>query len=222
MYSCKELLGLSLLSLYEGELLGVVDKLYFDKDLRRLSCLGLVGEDGMRWTVPSKSIYHIGPNAITIKNKQNLGLDSSADTLLANPISSKAYSIEGEYLGLVNDITFDNKFRSQKIYLDNGGSEEVSNLTSCGKSTLIFSKTRIKRQTLSPNRDSNIATEEKIKQQNNVKVELSLLPIGKICTRDILNFNNEILIKAGTVITKKHISELKKYNKLNELKLFSN
>ena len=34
MYYCNDFYGLSVLSLYEGELLGVVEKLYFDKKLK--------------------------------------------------------------------------------------------------------------------------------------------------------------------------------------------
>ena len=34
MYCCKDFNSLSVLSLYEGELLGSVDKLYFDKKLK--------------------------------------------------------------------------------------------------------------------------------------------------------------------------------------------
>ena len=220
MFSCKELLGLSLLSLYEGELLGVVDKLYFDKDLKRLLSISLVGEDGTRWVVPSKSIYHIGPNAITIKNKQSTSLELSADDTLVCPLGNKVYSIEGEYLGLAVDIAFDQKFRTNKIYLDNGTSEDIENLTSCGKSTLIFSKNKIKSSLFGP-KTTTINQSTKPAAASKLTLKRTNY-IGRICTKDIVGFNNELLIRAGTPITKKHIAELKKYNKLNELKLYAN
>lgn len=228
MLSCKDLLGLSVLSLYEGELLGTVDKPYFNKDLKKLSFLGLVGEDGTRWLLNTKAIYHIGPNAITIKNKQNAILELSNNESLLSPLNSKAYSIEGEYLGLTTDVTFDQKYKTTKVYLDTGRSESIENLTSSGKSTLIFSKNKIRTSSLIP-KDHQSANNEILAPtpikvdtasqkapNSNVKLE------GRRCTKDIFNFNNEILIKQNTIITKRHIAQIKKYGKLKELMLFSN
>ncbi|MCQ2564930.1 MAG: hypothetical protein MJ152_03655, partial [Clostridia bacterium] len=51
--------------------------------------------------------------------------------------------------------------------------------------------------------------------QNNVFL------LGRIFTKDIFNFNNELLIKAHTIINKKHLKEVNKFGKLRELMLFS-
>ena len=67
MYYCNDLLSLSVLSLYEGELIGVVDKLYFDKKLKKLVEIELVREDGGKMILPTKNVYKVGKNAITIK-----------------------------------------------------------------------------------------------------------------------------------------------------------
>ncbi|MBR4998634.1 MAG: PRC-barrel domain-containing protein, partial [Clostridia bacterium] len=67
---CKDLLNLSVLSLYEGELLGKVDKLFFDKKLKKLLEIEIIGQEGIRLSLPSKNIYNVGKNAITIKNNQ--------------------------------------------------------------------------------------------------------------------------------------------------------
>ena len=45
--------------------------------------------------------------------------------------------------------------------------------------------------------------------------------LGRVCTKDIFNFNNEILIKAHGIINKKNLKEVNKYGKLRELMLFS-
>ena len=45
--------------------------------------------------------------------------------------------------------------------------------------------------------------------------------LGRVCTKDIFNFNNEILIKAHAVITKKNLKEINKFGKLRELMLYS-
>ena len=44
--------------------------------------------------------------------------------------------------------------------------------------------------------------------------------IGRICTKDIFNFNNELLIKEHAVINKKNLKEINKYGKLRELMLY--
>ena len=138
MYCCKDFNSHSVLSLYEGELLGVVDKLYFDKNLKKLIAIELLGEDGVKFCLPTKNIYHVGKNAITVKNNQAVSLKVEESNLISCPIGSKAYSIQGEYLGIVKEITFTDKFFTDKISLDNNTSIEVSTLASCGKNTIIF------------------------------------------------------------------------------------
>ena len=52
----SELLNKSVLSLYEGELIGIVDKLYFDKKLKKLLEIELIGENDTRLKLPTKNI----------------------------------------------------------------------------------------------------------------------------------------------------------------------
>ena len=44
--------------------------------------------------------------------------------------------------------------------------------------------------------------------------------LGKICTKDIFNFNNELLIKAHAVVNKKNLKEINRFGKLRELMLY--
>ena len=67
MYYCNEFLSLNVLSLYEGELIGVVDKLYFDKKMKKLIQLELIGENDTRLILPTKNIYHIGKNVLNVQ-----------------------------------------------------------------------------------------------------------------------------------------------------------
>jgi len=64
---CKDLNSFPVLSLFEGELIGKVDKLYFDKKLKKLIEIELIGEDCSKLVLPTKNIYHVGKNAITVK-----------------------------------------------------------------------------------------------------------------------------------------------------------
>ena len=90
MYYCNEFLSLNVLSLYEGELIGVVDKLYFDKKMRKLIQLELIGDNDTRLILPTKNIYHIGKNAITVKNNQAVSLKVEESEYCLCPINSKA------------------------------------------------------------------------------------------------------------------------------------
>lgn len=247
MYYCNEFLGLSVLSLYEGELLGVVDKLYFDKKLKKLMELELVGEEGNKLILPTKSIYHIGRNAITIKNNQAVQLKVEDSEFVASPINSKAYTIRGEYLGVIKEISLNEKFLTEKFSLDNDKALDVNSLASSGKNTTIFyeSTDKINIKKFTPQKSpkifkSNIVqtaeimpepASEKPSEQSNLNIVEVEAPkpniqnadflLGRVCTKDIFNFNNEILIKAHAVITKKNLKEINKFGKLRELMLYS-
>ena len=41
--------------------------------------------------------------------------------------------------------------------------------------------------------------------------------VGKICTQDILGYNNEKIVGKGEVVTKSVVEKAKKHNKLNHL-----
>lgn len=247
MYSCKEFYSLSVLSLYEGEFLGKVERLYFDKKLKKLLEIELIGEDESRLNLLTKNIYHVGKNAITVKNNQSISLKIEESLLYVCPINSKAYSITGEFLGVVKDISFNEKFITQKVLLDNNGALDVDNIASFGRNTIIFygdHKTNIKKFTpkkvpkLFKNKEVQIANilpvtnveennqiEENFKQEEkNKKTENCLnadFLIGRICTKDIFNFNNELLIKSHTIVNKKNLKEIGRYGKLRELMLYT-
>lgn len=247
MYYCKDFASLSVLSLYEGELLGTVDRLYFDKNLKKLVELELVSDDGARLTLLSKNIYHVGKNAITVKNNQAVSIKIENNTLFSSPISSKAYSLKGEFLGVVKEMTFDEKFKTEKLILDNEKTLDLSNLASCGKNTVIFydNNDNIDVKKFVPQKtpklfkkfNAQIAKilpaetkqEDLVENENIVPVtkssqkidQASNFLIGRVCTKDIFNFNNELLVKAQTVVTKKILKEVNKYGKLRELMLYS-
>ncbi len=245
MYYCNEFLSLSVLSLYEGELIGIVDKLYFDKKLKKLIHLELIGENDTRLILPTKNIYHIGKNAITVKNNQAVSLKVEESEYFMCPIGSKAYSIKGEYLGIIQELILNEKFLTEKFSLDNNQTLNVKSLASFGKNTVIFydDNDKINVNKFVPSKSPKLfkskslqianilpieetSTEEK--SPNVVPVEDSKTRalqntdflIGRICTKDIFNFNNELLIKAHAVVNKKNLKEINKYGKLRELMLF--
>ncbi len=239
MYYCNEFFSLSVLSLYEGELLGKVDKLYFDKKLKKLIEIEILSVDGIRHILPTKHIYHIGKNAITVKNNQALTVKIENSQNTNCPIGSKAYSISGEFLGVIQEISLNDKYLTEKISLDTNKILEVNQVASCGKTTVIFceqnKKVDIKKFTpiVAPAELKNdviqtasiLPSEPEKKEENVIKPSIketnASFLIGRICTKDIFNFNNEILIKSHGIVNKKNLKEITKYGKLRELMLYT-
>ena len=237
MYYCKDFHGLSVLSLYEGELLGRVDKLYFDKKLKKVCELEIINEEGLRLCLPTKNIYNVGKSAITVKNNTAVMFKEIDNEFCVAPIGSKVYSIVGEFLGVVQEFALSEKFLTEKVTLDNGNVLSVDKIASCGKNTVIFyndeKKTNLKN--FSPKlpklfkkknvEDISVPPEEQIVktgvEEKYTLVQDSQFLIGRICTKDIFNFNNELLIKAHTRINKKNLKDISKFGKLKELMLYS-
>ncbi len=237
MYYCKDFNSLSVLSLYEGDLLGKVDKLLFDKKLKKLCEIELIGVDGARLILPIKNIYHVGKNAITVKNNQAILMESEQSDLCIAPLSSKVFSISGEFLGVVDEISFNEKFLSEKISLETGELLDVKDIASCGRNTVIFynSDKKINLNNFTPSKQPKQFKGEEVVAQTlpieqkeiktyekkNVTVQNTNFLIGRVCTKDIFNFNNEILIKAYAVVNKKNLKEISRFGKLRELMLYS-
>ena len=233
MFYCNELYSLSVLSLYEGDLLGTVGKIYFNKNLKKLIQLEIIGENGVKLILKSKNIYKIGKNAITIKNNQHVEIKEENLELINCPINSKVYSINGEFLGVIKEIIVDEKYNTEKISLDNNNVLDVANIASCGKNTVIFNDVKkINVKNFIPEKTPKILKNTEKQQtieiqpiitENSEKSKMDNMDflIGRKCKKDILNFNNEILIKANTIINKKNLKEIKKYGKIRELMLFS-
>ncbi len=245
MYYSNDIKSLNVLSLYEGELLGSVDKLYFDKKMKKLLYLELISENDTRLLLPTKNIYHIGKNAITVKNNQAVSLKVEELEFSICPVGSKAYTIKGEYLGIITEMSMNEKFLTEKFSLDNNTTLDVKNLASCGKNTVIFyDKTEhVDISRFVPNKSPKFFKTKRTLQAeimpietDEPKVETQAVPVnneqkapsqnadfllGRVCTKDIFNFNNEILIKAHTIINKKNLKEINRFGKLRELMLFS-
>lgn len=253
MYYCSDLLSRPVLSLYEGELIGTVDKLLFDRKLKKLLYLQLTNENDTCFLLPTKNIYNVGKNAITIKNNTAVSLKIEDDGLCLCPIGSKSFNIKGEFLGIVKEIILTEKFVTEKISFENNLVLDSNMIASSGKNTVIFydKSSRIDVNKFVPNKMPKIFKTKQpevasilpvknklLKTENQniqddakninavpieamaTKIQSSDFLLGKICTKDIFNFNNELLIKANAVINKKNLKEINRFGKLRELMLY--
>lgn len=232
----SELLEKPLLCLYEGELLGNITKVFFDKTKKKLTSFQILNDENISYCLNPKSIYTIGKHAITIKNKQNLvlALNEDIQSLTVLPINVKAYSLQGEYLGMVKDYTITSKYMLENIVLDNQQILPISDMASCSNNSIViyYSQEHVNIKNFRYRIQNKTSTENKVKvlpklfssfnkiapNPNNSKENLI---VGRVCTKDIFDNNDNIIIKQNSTITEQTLALASSKNKLQELMKFS-
>ncbi|MGN1227087.1 MAG: hypothetical protein ACI4TX_00425, partial [Christensenellales bacterium] len=83
------------------------------------------------------NIYNIGQDAITIKNNSYLDLKLTLNMQEYTPMNCQAYLTNGNLIGKVNDIEFDDKFNIKTFMVDE---QEIDarKMASHSKGTIIF------------------------------------------------------------------------------------
>ena len=243
MQKIKEIISMPVLSLYEGELIGQVSKIYFDKRLKKALFFVVSCEGDLNYILDVKNIYKLGKNAITIKNLSclTLDIDTEFENTVLMPLDSKTYTIQGEYIGKIEEITIDEKFNISNILLDNDKFLDCKQLASCSKNTIIMydentkiNVNRFKNKLIpkifkdkQPSQVSSMpyppTMEEPIKEislPSNISNNPKFL-VGRISTQDIMLDEKRVLIKANSTITERTIILACAYNKVKELMLGS-
>lgn len=232
----SELLEKPILSLYEGELLGNISKVFFDKSKKKITSFEILNEEEINYCLTPRHIYTVGKHAITIKNKQNLilSLNQPTDNSCQLPINVKVYSIQGEYLGVANDYSITDKYQIENLILDNQQLINFDEIASCSNNSIVvyFSQEhiniksfryRIQRKTESSTKVkvlpklftsfNKIATNPSNKKQNFI--------VGRVCTKDILDNQQNIIIKQNSTITDQILALASSKNKLQDLMKYS-
>lgn len=229
----SELLQKPILSLYEGEILGNISKVYFDKSKRKIQYFEILNDEDLSYCLNPKHIYTLGKHAITIKNKQNLTLslneDSSLQTVL--PLDVKVYSLQGEYLGLVKDYSIGEKFELENIILDNQKLIPITEIASCSNSSIVVYfdehiniksfRYKIQHKTDEPHK---VKVLPKLFTSFNKIENQSKKPnfvVGRICTKDILDNQKNVIIKQNSTITEQTLALASSKNKLQDLMKYS-
>ena len=221
----SELLQKPLLCLYEGELLGNINKVYFDKIKKKIKSFEILNDEDISYFLYPKYIYTIGKHATTIKNKQHLvlSLNEENDNNVL-PINAKVYSLQGEYLGVVKDYSIlDNQqlinindmasFSSNSIVVY--CTEEHININSF-RYRIQNKNTQTQKVKVLPKLFSSfnkIAPSPTDKKQNFI--------VGRICTKDIVDNQQNIIIKQNSTITEQTLALASNKNKLQELIKYS-
>lgn len=232
----SELLQKPILSLYEGEVLGNINKVFFNKSKNKITCFEVLDDEDLSYCLQPKFIYTIGKHATTIKNKQNLilSLNFLDEGCLILPINVKVYSLQGEYLGIVKDYSVNEKFELQSLILDNQNEIAFSEIASIGSNSVVVYynqkhvsintfRYRIKPKTTTENKVKVLpklfASFNKITPSPSSKKENFML--GRICTKDIFDNQQNIIIKQNSTITNQTLALASSKNKLQDLMKYS-
>ncbi|MDD4350873.1 MAG: hypothetical protein PHP83_01650 [Clostridia bacterium] len=170
----KDILNKPVLSLYEGELIGIIDTIWFDKKLKNLVAIELVSEDNLRFVVHTKNIYHVGKNAVTIKNTDHADLKENLEPFdyVKNPIGNKVYTINGELKGVIHNIELNDKFLITKVNLDKDIEIDLAKIANCSKNTILIYD---ENTTINVNKFKFLAKPKKMKTKKDINV--TTLPI---------------------------------------------
>lgn len=232
----SDLLQKPILSLYEGEILGSINKIYFNKIKNKITCFEVLDEEDLNYCLQPKFIYTVGKHAITIKNKQNLilSLNYIDNNYSILPINVKIYSLQGEYLGVVKDYIVNDKFILETLILDNQNQINFSEIASISSNSVVVYydqkhinintfRYRIKPKTNNDNKvrvlPKLFSTFNKITPKSTEKRENFL--VGRICTKDIYDNQQNIIIKQNSTITNQTLALASSKNKLHDLIKYS-
>lgn len=232
----SELLQKPILSLYEGELLGNISKVFIDKNKKKIKNFEILNDEEISYCLYPKSIYTIGKHAITIKNKQHLilSLNEDNDNMIMLPINVKAYSLQGEYLGIVKDYSITSKYELENLILDSQQIININDIASCSNNSIVlyYSQEHINiksfRYKIQNKSDSNVKVKvlpklfssfNKIAPAPSNKKDNFI--VGRICTKDIFDNQQNIIIKQNSTITEQTLALASSKNKLQDLMKYS-
>ena len=230
MSKVSNIISSYVVSVYNGQIEGIVSNILFN-DKKQAKYLIISQNDEQFLALETKKIYKTGNGAIIIKNNDVLELMESVEYRLKeyfSPINSIVVSIDGNYLGHVSDIELDDKYNKQNFIVD-GQSYALNKAVNISESVIIIN-TLNKPQKLANFRSKNklVISSEKIKNQTvNVMENQTILPnrtivnynflIGRKVSKDILNFNGEIIIKENQIVNSKILDIARINGKIREL-----
>lgn len=139
MKKITDFLGKPVLSLYESVTQGIVKDLMFDKNFKKLKYLIMFDDNEFQEEkiVNVLDIYSYGENAIVVKNNACVELKSAIKSETSNPINNRAYTTLGKFVGIVTDVTIDDKYNIKSIQLDNESSIEINKVVTSGKDAMF-------------------------------------------------------------------------------------
>lgn len=215
MFKATNIIGVQVISVYEGQVEGYVKNLIFSSDYKKLKSIIVCDSkiEEKQYMLDVKDILSL-QDIVLIKNSSILkGVSNQQDN---SPINLPAFLTSGKKLGIISDVILDEKFSIFKFETSEGEAE--NNIAKISKDLILFNNgdTNIKYYNCKPKQEKISAITTVSNQSASINIPFL---IGKKVIKDIFTFNNEIIIKNGNVVTEKVIQLAKINGKLRELAL---
>ena len=236
MYKISDIISTPVISLYEGEHIGIIYNIMFDYRQKKCNFACILNEnDNIPRLIKFKDIFKIGNDCIFIKNLTCLDLETNCEKEMeenTNPINLKVYNLSCEFLGTSHDIIVDDNFRISQIVLNNGKIIERNDILNIGKSTIIVGSDvsiqkfkpvvkSIKIQN-SPKKVMILSDfiNSETNTQNKIITDFRFL-IGRILSQDVIALNGEMIARKDSIVTKDIVNKATSYGKLVEIARYS-
>ena len=230
MSKVSNIISSYVVSVYNGQIEGIVNNILFNNK-KQAKYLVISQNDEQFLVLETKDIYKTGEGAVIVKNSDVLSLMESSELKMKecfSPINSIVVSIDGNYIGHVSDIELDNKYNIKNFIVD-GQVFDLNKVINISESAIIINTLDIKTN-LSKFKSKTkivIGNERITNQTVSVMSNQTILPnrtmlnynflIGRRVSKDILNFNGEIIIKENQTVNSKVLDIARINGKLREL-----
>ena len=212
----SDLINKKVVSIYNGEIEGTVDKILFNKNLK-LANLIIKTPDEQLKTLNAKDIFSYG-KYVVIKNSTKLFVSENEPYITF--LNKEVVGINGENFGNVLDVNIENlkvkeiltqntKINPQNI-ISNNNIIIINNGEKQYKKYQFKPKNKI---SITQNVNQKVAITSKIP----IKVVSNNSLIGKRLFRDLINNKNIVLARKNTIITNKLLNLAKEQDCLNSL-----
>lgn len=230
MSKVSNIISSYVVSVYNGQIEGIVNNILFNNK-KQAKYLVISQNDEQFLVLETKDIYKTGEGAVIVKNSDVLSLMESSELKMKecfSPINSIVVSIDGDYIGHVSDIELDNKYNIKNFIVD-GQVFELNKVINISESAIIINTLDIKTSLSKFKSKTKIVMgNERITNQTvSVMSNQTILPnrtmlnynflIGRKVSKDILNFNGEIIIKENQTVNSKVLDIARINGKLREL-----
>ncbi len=237
MWKVSNIISSYVVSVFNGQIEGVVSNILFNEK-RHAKYLIISQNDEQFWVLDTANIFKLGDGAVIIKNSDCLNLMASKELEIKNcfsPINSIVVSLNGNFLGYVTDIELDEKFNILSFSSTNKNAVSLNEIINLSESVIItthgvnnkpkLSRFKAKQQInkIQPKSDTRVVsalTEPDTILPNRTVTNYNFL-INRKVSKNIVNFNGEIIIKENQIINSKVLDIARINGKIRELTKYS-
>lgn len=237
MWKVSNIISSYVVSVFNGQIEGVVSNILFNEK-RHAKYLIISQNDEQFWVLDTANIFKLGDGAVIIKNSDCLNLMASKELEIKNcfsPINSIVVSLNGNFLGYVTDIELDEKFNILSFSSTNKNAVSLNEIINLSESVIItthgvnnkpkLSRFKAKQQinNIQPKSDTRVVsalTEPDTILPNRTVTNYNFL-INRKVSKNIVNFNGEIIIKENQIINSKVLDIARINGKIRELTKYS-